>query len=252
LEPSEVPAGLGDPDRGSRPEPADDKERESFLLKELDLVEGEIKRLRAEGLSRIQFLFTATSALVGSLLVLAGTKSIDPEWLRRAGIALSFLLVCFALVTYEYLIGRDISCDRNARATGRIRHYFLERSPGLAPYLTWGTSDAPTQWIAVDISGLRRFTALLTSAVGGIGSGLLAFELLQQNWPSVVAGGVSSASIFGGMRFWGRRRLDKARRRAIAEQRFGAEALHKQTHAGAGASDGASVVEEGIAPGRRA
>ena len=202
------------------PDSSKEKERESFLLKELDLVESEIKRLRAEGPLRIQFLFTTTSALLGSLLVLAGLKSVDPEWVRRAGIATSFLLFTFAQVTFQYLIGRDISCDRNARATARIRRYFLDRSPSLQLHVSWQTSDAPTQWIRVDNSGIRWMNLLIASGVGSLCAGLVIFEVTQNYWVSYACGVVSAIFIVGAMRYWARARLEGANKKALAEQRF--------------------------------
>jgi len=91
------------------PDASREKENESFLLKELDLMETEIQRLRAEGLARVQFLFSITSALLGSLLALAGLSSLSHDLVRRAAVATTFLLFVFSLVTYEYLIGRDVS-----------------------------------------------------------------------------------------------------------------------------------------------
>lgn len=208
--------------RKSSPDSSKDKERESFLLKELELMEGEIKRLRAEGPTRIQFLFTTASALLGSLLVLAGLKSIEPEWIRRAGIATSFLLFAFALVTYQYLIGRDISCDRNARATARIRRYFLDRSPMLEPHISWQTSDQPTQWIIVDNSGIRRMNVLIASGVGGLCVGIFVFEVLGHLWVSYASGIITAAALALLMRYWAHARLKTARAKATDEQRFGA------------------------------
>jgi hypothetical protein len=206
--------------KSSPPDPSRDKEREAFLLKELDLMEGEIKRLRAEGPLRLQFLFTTTSALLGSLLVLAGLKAIEPDWIRRAGIATSFLLFTFSLVTYDYLISRDISCDRNARATARIRQYFLSRSPGLSLHVSWQTIDRPTQWIRVDRSAIRRMAVFIASSVGGLSIGLTAFELARQYEIAYAVGIASGATVAFFMHLWASRRLKSAMAAALAEQRF--------------------------------
>ena len=201
-------------------EAAREKERESFLLKELDLMETEIKRLRAEGPARLQFLFTMTSAMLASLLVLAGLKTIDIEWARRGAIAVSLLLFALALVTYQYLIGRDISCDRNARGTARIRRYFLSRSPSLKPHISWQTTDGPTQWLREDNSGIRNMTVLIAASVDGLAIGLLTFELFGNPWPAYVAGLVTAVVTVVAMRVWAKRRLAAAMLRATEEQRF--------------------------------
>ena len=201
-------------------EPFREKERESFLLKELDLMESEIKRLRAEGPSRLQFLFTITSSLLGSLLVLAGLKTIDIEWIRMAAIVISFLLFTFSLVTFQYLIGRDISCDRNARATARIRRYFLNRSPILERHISWQTSDTPTQWLRVDNSGIRRMNTLIASGVGGLCAGLLVFEAMASIWLAYTGGVTVTIATAIIMRLWVRRRLKDALDKATNEQRF--------------------------------
>lgn len=197
-----------------------EKERESFLLKELDFMEAEIKRLRAEGPARLQFLFTMTSAMLASLLVLAGLKTIDIEWARRGGIAVSLLLFALALVTYHYLIGRDISCDRNARGTARIRRYFLDRSPSLEPHVSWQTTDGPTKWLREDNSGIRNATVLIAAGLDALAVGLLTFELAGDPWTSYVSGLVTAAVTVITMRLWAKRRLAAAVQRAEAERRF--------------------------------
>lgn len=197
-----------------------DSEREAFLLKELDLMETEIKRLRAEGPQRLQFLFTITSSLLGSLLVLAGLETIDSDWVCRAGIATSFLLFIFSLVTYDYLISRDISCDRNARATARIRQYFIGRSPDLERHVSWQTTDGPTLWIRVDGSSIRRMAIFIACGVAGLCLGLTAFELTYQYDLAYATGLVVSAAVAIAMRLWASRRLGQARANALAEQRF--------------------------------
>jgi hypothetical protein len=197
-----------------------DKECEAFLLKELDLMESEIKRLRAEGPARVQFLFTITCALLASLLVLAGLKSLELEWIRRAAIVTSFLFFAFSLVTYTYLIGREISCDRNARATARIRRYFLDRSPELELHISWQTSDAPTQWLREDKSGPRQMTILLSSGAGGLCIGLASFECFKNEWIAYGTGLAVAAIVVYALRSWARRRLREAHAKAVDEQRF--------------------------------
>lgn len=197
-----------------------EKESEAFLLKELDLMESEVKRLRAEGPARLQFLLSITSALLGSLLVLAGLKTLEPDLIRRAAIVTSFLLFAFSLVTYQYLIGRDISCDRNARATARIRRYFLDRSPKLERHISWQTSDAPTQWLRIDNSGVRRMTVLISSGVGGLFFGMSGFEFFCSIYAGYAVGAVAAAFIAVGLRKWAARRLRDAHAKAVNEQRF--------------------------------
>ncbi len=186
-------------------------------------MESEIKRLRAEGPARLQFLFSITSALLGSLLVLAGLKALDIELARRAAILTSFLLFSFSLVTYQYLIGRDISCDRNARATARIRRYFLERSPNLQRHISWQITDAPTQWLRVDNSGVRRMTILISSGLAGLFGGLSFFELWRNVALSYAAGFLGGVLVVGSLRQWASRRFTTALTAAMAEQRFAAE-----------------------------
>ena len=191
-----------------------------FLLKELDLMESEIKRLRAEGPLRLQFLFTITSALLASILVLAGLKSISDDVARIAAIVASCLLMAFSLVTFDFLIARDIASDRQARGTGRIRRYFLERSPGLERYVTWQSIDAPTQWVTGDQSGVRWMVILIAGGSMGLFIGLLTFELFRTIPVSYGVGIVSVVALAFSMKRWARRRFRVAKEKAASDQRF--------------------------------
>lgn len=211
-------------------EPAGDREAmqqgqvEAFLLKELEMMESEIKRLRGEGQTRLQFLVTITSAVLGSLVALSGVDGIAEAQLRGASIVATFMLYIFALATYEYTIGRDISTDRNARATSRIRRYFLECSPGIIDYLSWQTEDGPTQWVTKDRSRIRTLIMVIAAGLGGLCAGLIAFEISD-----VTAVGYKMGIPIGFLtivilKCWAVRKLRRAKDTAIKEQRFGVEA----------------------------
>lgn len=204
--------------------PPDDSARQAtdkdFLLKELDLMESEIKRIRAEGPARLQFLFTATSAILASLLVLAGLKSVTDEIARTAAVVANLLLLGFSLNTFGYLIGRDIATDRQARGTGRIRRYFLERSPELKPYITWQSIDAPTQWVTKDKSGVRGIVILIASGSAAMLTGFLCFQFFRNVVISYSTGAVAVGVTAFSMKAWASRRLRVAKEIAASDQRF--------------------------------
>lgn len=199
--------------------PSDSLERD-FLLKELELMEAETKRLRAEGPARLQFLFTITSAVLGSLLVLAGLEGLTEQQILAAAIVASFMLLMFSLLTYEYLIGRDISSDRTVRATSRVRRYFLERAPELKQYISWQTEDGPTQWVEQDRSRIRGMVLLITAGLVGLLGGLVFFELSRLDSGAYLSGTGLGAVTAIAMKIWSKLRLSSARNTALSEQRF--------------------------------
>jgi hypothetical protein len=191
-----------------------------FLLAELGMMEEEIKRLRTEGLARLQFLFSITSALLAGLLALAGLTTLSEETVRQAAVAACLLLFAFSLATFEYLIGHDISSDRNARGTARIRRYFLDRSAALAQHVSWQVTDAPTQWVSADLSTNRRMVALIACAMIGLASGICYFQFIGGAPESYYSGLVVALATANRLKRWSTRRLAAAFERAKADQRF--------------------------------
>jgi hypothetical protein len=127
-----------------------------FLMAEYDVISQDFSRLRNEGLNRLNFLITLTSGIIGGLVLLSQTTSASDTSIRLISMGSLILLLIVGLDTFRFAVQRGISTDRDVRALGRIRRYFVEQDPSLDNHLTWQTHDEPTRWITRNISGIRR------------------------------------------------------------------------------------------------
>jgi hypothetical protein len=191
-----------------------------FLLQELQLMEGEIQRLRAEGVSRLNFLFSITSALFGALLAIAGLGKLSSQQIVVGFIVASFMLFIVSLSTYEFAVSRDILCDKNARGTGRIRRYFLTKHPEIEAHLSWQTNDEPTHWVQSNKSDIRRVAIFFSSTLAGLACGASVFRVLASLEFAVATFMGVSVLIGLALTLWAKQRLRTVYQRAQAECKF--------------------------------
>jgi hypothetical protein len=145
-----------------------------FLIAEYTQISEETRRLRAEGLNRLNFFIAITSAILVALVSLAQSNPTAGILLQIAAISAIFLLVLVGIETFRVSISRDINTDFNMRATGRIRRYFADRDSNLEKYLTWQDSDEPTKWVTRNDSGIRRTIQSILSFLCALIVGLIA------------------------------------------------------------------------------
>ena len=193
---------------------------QEFLLQELQLMEAEIQRLRAEGIARLNFLFTITSALFGGVLVIVGLGRLTDEQIIVGVFIASFILFVISLSTFEYALSRDVLCDKNARGTGRIRKYFLLKYKEIENHVTWQTDDAPTHWITSNRSDIRRVALFFTSTLAGIAGGSFVFWIFPSLAIALVA--FIFILIITGLILivWAEQRFKNACEKANREQKF--------------------------------
>lgn len=197
-----------------------DGNTDEFLRQELQLMEGEIQRLRVEGGSRLNFLFSITSALYGALLAVAGLGKLTTEQIVIGLVVASFMLFIVSLSTYEYAISRDILCDKNARGTGRIRRYFLSKHPEIESHVTWQANDEPTHWVRSNKSDIRRVALFFSSTLAGLTCGTLVFMILTTMAFAVATFMGTSVVIGLALTLWAKERLRSASLVAQSERRF--------------------------------
>jgi hypothetical protein len=153
-----------------------------FLIAEFNEISQETRRLRQEGVARLNFFVTITSSILGVLIFLSQGKTTSGSSLQVAAIGLLFLILLVGLDTFNFLISRDVSTDLNIRATGRIRRFFSTQSPEIQKYLTWRCNDEPTPWITNNNSGVRRTIQYILSSVCTLIT-YLASNLASANFP---------------------------------------------------------------------
>src|SRR5438552_15486139 len=93
---------------------------EEFLIAEYSQAFLELRRIRTEGITRLNFFVTLTTGVLGGVVFIIQLSSIS--LLARqlmAALAISLLLL-LGWDVYRYLIFRDTSSDFNMRALGRI------------------------------------------------------------------------------------------------------------------------------------
>jgi hypothetical protein len=200
----------------------DEKVVEAFILQEITLVEGEIQRLRAEGLARTNFLVVLTTATSTALFALSGMGNVDQRSVLFASLCLSIFLLALGILSFGYLLGREVSTDYNFRATARLRQYFVERDRSIVDYLSWQYTDEPTKWVTHNSSYVRRVTGLLCSlyfaAAIGLGLEILGTGLAPAVLWVTVAIAFALAEIvctIGSTKY-----LRRAALRAVRHQRF--------------------------------
>lgn len=151
-----------------------------FLIAQYSEINQETRRLRSEGLNRLNFFIAITSAVIGGLVFLSqGSSTSSNSFLLISG-ALLFLLF-IGLDAFRFAISRDINTDFNIRATGRIYRFFADRDPSIEKYQTWQDHDEPTKWVTKNTSGIRRavqsILSLLSALIVGLTVALFIYDL---------------------------------------------------------------------------
>jgi len=114
-----------------------------FLLSEYSEIFEEFRRVRTEGVQRLNFFVTLTSGVLGGLAILSQLTALNFFIFQILGIFLIAVLILFGWEVFRYLVSRDINSDFNMRAMGRIRRYFVEKDPEITNYLLWSSDDEP-------------------------------------------------------------------------------------------------------------
>ena len=110
---------------------------EEFLIAEFSQAFLELRRIRTEGITRLNFFVTLTTGVLGGIVFIIQLSSISPlarQLMAALGIS---LLVLLGWDVYRYLIFRDTSSDFNMRALGRIRRFFVDEIR-LPPIISYG------------------------------------------------------------------------------------------------------------------
>jgi hypothetical protein len=189
----------------------------AMLLTELKLIDDEFRRMRSEGTARVNGYLTFVTAIITAGAAYTATRKL--AWwtvLTPGGTAIALL----GFYIFYGMVVRDVDTDRCARATGRIRRYFTDLDSELERYLTFQSTDAPSQWVARRESVQRRMVSIVASAAG---AGAVTGEVARRG----IAGSVLLlvflpvlALIYLVLGWTARRRLKQAASKAQKQQRF--------------------------------
>jgi len=144
-----------------------------FLIADYSEISQDTRRLRQEGIVRMNFFITITSSFLAVLVFLSQSQGTTDTFFQVAAIVALCLLLIVGLDTFKFTIGRDVSTDLNIRATGRIRRFFSQQNPEIQMYLTWRCHDEPTPWITNNTSDVRRIVQYILSSICALITGLV-------------------------------------------------------------------------------
>ncbi len=191
-----------------------------FIIAEYNQISEETRRLRGEGLSRLNFFITITSSILAGLVVLSQSNAATNTTVQLVSIGALLFLVLIGWNAFRFTISRDISTDFNIRATGRIHRFFIDRDPSLSQYLTWQDHDEPTSWVVNNISNLRSTSQSLLSSLLALTAGLTAHLLTSNLTWSIATGLLGFVISLFSLHSYARSRFEKARRKAEDTVRF--------------------------------
>ncbi len=188
------------------------KQNAQFLLEEYKQLDNERIRLRDEGIARLNFFLTLTSAVLGGIVLFGQSNaSFKIEYILL--IALIFLSV-IGWYTFNFTVDRDINTDRLLRAAGRIRRYFTKKSPDIKAHIMWQDHDEPSKYVTRNNSIVRKIMHAALSLLLALTIGLLLNLATQNAMISILAGVVSFVIFLSGFEFYARRHFRKAAKEA--------------------------------------
>jgi hypothetical protein len=194
---------------------------EDFLIAEYSQVFLELRRIRAEGITRLNFFVTLSTGVLGGVVFILQLSSLSlPARQLLAALAISLLLL-LGWDVYRYLIFRDTSSDFNMRALGRIRRFFIDRHPSAARYFVWNTDDEPSLYVKrKDLSSIITTMSYFLGTLCGIDVGILLSMVVSQVGVIFGAGVLVALLSIAFLLRYARRRIREAYREASESVRF--------------------------------
>jgi len=169
-----------------------------FLLAEYNELNGEVNRLRDEGMKRLNFFITMTTSVLGGLAILSGWRTISTYQFHLIAIVALLFLLIVGWGTFRFSIYRDIDIDFQIRSIARIRRYFINLDPSIHTFLSEGKDDdEPTRYITGEnVSTFRTTTHTIISLFFSATIGLVVNMFLDNVLTSIVIGLVGFPLVF--------------------------------------------------------
>jgi pilus assembly protein TadC len=191
-----------------------------FLIAEYNEISQENRRLRQEGIARLNFFITITSSVLAVLAFLSQENSVAIAVFQAVAIGILLLLFFVGLDTFRFTIRRDIKTDLNIRAIARIRRFFALRNPKIQQYLTWQYHDEPTAWITSNTSNVRLTAQYILSFICALIAGLLLNLIGMPLAAAIALGVIVLVGSFIILQRYAARQFQEARSQAKRSMRF--------------------------------
>jgi hypothetical protein len=196
------------------------KQAVDFLMAEYSELNTEFKRLRGEGLNRLNFFIAITSSILGGLVLLSQSGRTNGVSLQIVSLGALFFLVLIGWDTFRFTISRDIATDDNLRRIGRIRRFFANEYPPITKHLPWQTHDEPTSWVKSNASGIRQtaqsIMGVLLALIVTISISFVTHEPILLG----ISGAISFILGFVLLRYYAFKRYKKAALAAMKDRKF--------------------------------
>lgn len=118
-----------------------------YLIAEFTEIFAEFRRVRNEGIKRLNFFITLISAIFAGLIFVFQLTTISLLHKKLIFISSFIFMMIIGFEFYRYLISRDISSDFNMRAMSKIRSYFISKDPNIHQYILWHKTDEPSFYL---------------------------------------------------------------------------------------------------------
>lgn len=151
----------------------DDAASHEFMLQEYKMLQERFQSLREEGIKRLTFFVTLTSAVIGGLLIIGNGMSQSPVPLKLLWLVALTLLAIIGSGLFRLMPFREASLDRVVRGMNRVRRYFIEHDPALSNYVIYPYHDEPTGYLTEPNSGLRQAAQTMQSFLLGFAIGIV-------------------------------------------------------------------------------
>ncbi len=181
-----------------------------FLIAEYSELSEEIRRLREQGINRLNFFITLTSAIVAGLVLLGQSGSTSTAFLQLVALGAFLFLLLSGWYILESAIARDVSSDFHIRATGRIRRFFVDHYPLSEKYLMWQSHDEPTGLVTKNTSVVRRTLQSVLSLLCALSVALITNLITSDLKMSITVGMVGFVIAFLSFESYARKQYKKA------------------------------------------
>jgi hypothetical protein len=192
-----------------------------ILLEEYRFLQNRFISNREEGVTRLNFFITASSVVLGAVLVFGSNDSVVPaSYFRWILLAILGVLSFLAFEIYNFLIYRDILGDRCERGMARIRRYFIHMDPEIEGYFVNRVIDIPTSYVVWKYSNMRRTAQILIGTLLGLFAAVASSFFAPILWVLVVIGVVSLSLVYIILEVKALRDLDKVRKSVEKDVKF--------------------------------
>ena len=99
----------------NRPENPHRDDSVEFLLAEFNQITEETRRLREDGLNRLNFFITLTSSVLAGLVLVSQINVMSAFNLQMVSIGALIFLILMGWSAFRFTISRDINTDLNIR-----------------------------------------------------------------------------------------------------------------------------------------